>query len=382
MRANSRAWNWIETCPEENVPVPGGKAMDVFKLAFETVMMGLFVLPCLWVVIEITKPNLLTSSTTLRLAKRIPEDVRAHVIAFLLFPLAYLLGATLSPVACGFLNDTDMLGGLLPTEDKIQQQAYSNLKPYLQQPAVDAAATTQPAALRVEAPSPSGPGAVQQNFSPQNFMYEENAVAIHGAEDNGKLRWLHERMTMLQGATFTAFALMVLSGFAWCGRLRTRARRGTASHWELRRAAALLVSLAFLFVGANGMIRGNHQIASGDMPIAEFVFILLGSFGLFAAIHGSRSRVHHGVTAMVAGCFMLLCYSGYTSTGASYAQTVLETYEAYAAPQANAASQVSAAYHSNAAPQSNAALQSNAVPKASINRPAVAPNQLTSALSQ
>jgi hypothetical protein len=75
----------------------------------------------------------------------------------------------------------------------------------------------------------------------------------------------------------------------------------------------------------------RHQPDSGDMPIAELVFLAAGSFGFYVAVRGIRSRLHyHGLTFVVALCFTLLCYVGYTGTGASYDEQVLDTYRALA----------------------------------------------------
>lgn len=91
--------------------------MDVFKLAFETVIIGLFALPWLWVMIDLTRPNLVTGSNISRLMAPIPPEARLQAITLTLFPLAYLLGLVITPVASEFLNDPDMLGGYLPNEE-------------------------------------------------------------------------------------------------------------------------------------------------------------------------------------------------------------------------------------------------------------------------
>jgi hypothetical protein len=67
----------------------------------------------------------------------------------------------------------------------------------------------------------------------------------------------------------------------------------------------------------------------GEMPIAELVFLVLGGFGLYVAIFGTRSRLRvHGLMFVFALCFTALCYAGYGCTEKSYDQAVFNTYQA------------------------------------------------------
>ena len=102
--------------------------MDAFKLAFETVIVGLFALPWLWVMIDLVNPNFFNSSGIRRLIAFIPQELRASAIGLSLFSLVYLLGSMMTPVAREFLNDKDMLGGWLPTEEKIQAHNYKQIR--------------------------------------------------------------------------------------------------------------------------------------------------------------------------------------------------------------------------------------------------------------
>jgi hypothetical protein len=320
----------VKNCNQEKRPSLRRKAMDVFKLAFETVIVGLFALPCLLVMIDLTKPDLFSSSAVSHLKRIIPTELRPQAIALTLFPFAYLMGLVIAPVACEFLNDSDMLGGLLPNQDKIQALTYAQVDgPPL--PGADMSAKVKPANYPGEARSDAAYDAETfRKAVHKEFAHEESTLLLRGPDGSGRVNRLHERMTVLQGATFSAFVLMVLCGFAWCGRRTNKKGAGIASPWEqVRRSLAFVLSLGFIILAAKELLNDVHHPESGDMPVAELVFIGLGSFGLYIAICGTRSGLHfHGLTFAVAFFFALVCYGGYASTETSYDQEIFNTYQA------------------------------------------------------
>jgi hypothetical protein len=311
--------------------------MDVFKLAFETVIIGLFVLPWLWVMIDLTKPDLFTSSTISPLIASIPAEVRPHAMGLTLFPLAYLLGLVITPVASEFLNDPDMLGGVLPNEEKIQAVIYARVEPP-PIPGLDMPAKLEPANFRDEPRSEERYLAERRRKAVQReFSHEESTLLLRGPEGSGRINRLHERLTVLQGATFSAFALTMLCSFAWCGRSSkdTNAIGGPSLWRHVRRAVGLLLSLGLIAVAVKALVNGVHHPETGDMPVAELVFMLLGGFGSYVAISGTQSRLQfHGLTFVFALFFALLCYGGYVSTQTSYDLEIFNTYQAL--PPANA----------------------------------------------
>jgi hypothetical protein len=73
---------------------------------------------------------------------------------------------------------------------------------------------------------------------------------------------------------------------------------------------------------------------SGDIPVAELVFLVLSGFGLYVLIWGTRSRLQfHGPAFVFAFCFAVLCYAGYGSVATSYDQAVFNSYKSYLALQ-------------------------------------------------
>ncbi|HWY45988.1 MAG TPA: hypothetical protein VNX70_01305 [Bryobacteraceae bacterium] len=296
--------------------------MDAFKLAFETVIIGLFALPWLWVMIDLVNPDLFNSSGIKRVIACIPAELRSSAIGLALFSMVYLLGSMITPVAREFLNDKDMLGRLLPTEEKIQAANY------VQMGAQTTSNFVGPARIELV----HFPDAMASSDGATEFQHEESTLLLRGTDDCARLNRLHEQRTVLEGATFSAFALMALCGFAWCGRF---SKDPTVAGWKLflwqeaRRWAAFIVASAMILLAGWEISIDSHHLANGDMPIAELVLLLLGGFGLYILIWGSRSRLKfHGLTFVCASWFTMLCYTGYGCTERSYDQEVFYTYRA------------------------------------------------------
>jgi hypothetical protein len=125
---------------------------------------------------------------------------------------------------------------------------------------------------------------------------------------------------------------MVLCGFAWCGRFsKDPAMVGWKIFlWqEACRWTAFVVAASMALLAGWGLWTSSHYLATGNMPIAELVLLLLGSFGLYVLIWGARSRLKfHGLAFVFASCFAVLCYTGYGCTERSYDQEVYYTYRA------------------------------------------------------
>jgi hypothetical protein len=297
--------------------------MDVFKLAFETVIIGLFALPWLWVMIDLVNPDLFNYSAMSRLAAIIPDNLRPTIVGLALFSVTYLLGSILTPVASEFLNDRDMLGSVLPTEEKIEAATYRRLGA----PSIPGLVVPKVELVKFPVEERMFRRAVHHEF-----WHEESTLLLRGSDACRRLNRLHEQMTVLQGATFSAFALMVLCGFAWCGRCRKSPKEtgDWLSAWpRVRRWFAFALSTGLIVVSANELVKDLDKPELGDMPIAELVLLLLGSFGLYVAIRGTQSKQNfHGLGFVLAFCLTLLCYSGFGCSERSYDEAIFNTYQA------------------------------------------------------
>src|SRR5438128_53656 len=104
--------------------------MQAFKFAFETVMIGSLALPWLLLMIHLVSPDLFTSNRKNamgRFLSLVPIELRSPLIGIAAFTFAYLAGSAILPVAGEFLNDKELIGRVLPTEGRIQEQVYRSM---------------------------------------------------------------------------------------------------------------------------------------------------------------------------------------------------------------------------------------------------------------
>lgn len=300
--------------------------MDAFKLAFETLIVGLFALPWLWVMIDLVNPDLFHASGLARVMALIPAEMRAPVIGMTLFSLIYLLGSMTTPVAHEFLNDADMLGKWLPTEEAIQAWTY-------RQSGFSAPRLAKSGTETVSLPEEGARAVIRPDNAAihTEFQREESGLLLQGTDKCERINRLHEQLTVLRGATFSAFALMVLCGLAWCGRCTSNpeAIGREVPFWQcLRRFGAGLLSVAIIVVAKKQLLLDIHHPEQGDIPIAEILLFIFGGFGVYVAMRGTRSQFHfHGPTFLFGLCFTVLCYAGYGCLENSYDQAVFSTYQ-------------------------------------------------------
>jgi hypothetical protein len=321
--------------------------MEALKLAFETVIIGLFALPWLWVMIDLVNPGLFSSPGVRRLVAFIPAELRPPAIGLALFSVVYLLGSMITPVACEFLNDPDMLGQYLPTEEKIQVWAYAHMHA---PPRIPGLIVPEDVALATfRSPNPDSEEAKEaehlRSSIHDEFQHDESTLLLLGPNACERLNRLHEQLNVLRGATFSAFALSALCLFAWCGRGKNPSTAGgRLSFWrQVPRLAGLLLSVGTIVLAIWELCNDIHQPEAGDMPIAELVLLVLGGFGFYVLIWGGRSRLQfHGATFLFALCFSALCYAGYGCVATSYDQAVFNTYLALPATSTGHSSQASA----------------------------------------
>lgn len=298
--------------------------MDLLKLAFDTVIVGLFALPWLYVMIDLVNPDLFKSAAINHVVARIPKELLPTAIGLTLFALVYLVGSMITPVSREFLNDPDMMGRILPTEEDIRASNYP--------PQGDADGDRPlPARFKLVNGADSKADSDKTGKANAEFVREESKVLLR-AESSERLSRLHEQLTVLQGATFSAFAFTVLCGFGWCGHYSKKkiVIGGTVYlRQQLRCSVALVASSIFILFAGVSLVADAHTLESGDMPIAELVLLALGGFGLYIAVCGTRSRIKfHGLAFLFAFFFTLVCYTGYGCTEKSYDQDVFNTYQA------------------------------------------------------
>jgi len=304
--------------------------MEALKLAFETVIVGLFALPWLWVMIDLVNPGLFGSPALRRLGALVPSELRATAIGLALFSTVYLLGSMITPVACEFLDDPDMLGEFLPTQQRIQAWVYKEMEDRHQVPNLDAPDHVALVAFHDPRTKREWETAKDYRVRVDNqFQHDESTLLLQGPAASERLNRSHEQLTVLRGACFSAFALSALCFFAWCRRgKQSNTNGGCPTFWQhVRYWAGLLICSGTIIMAINGLRNDLSHTESGDIPIAELVFLVLSGFGLYVLIWGTRSRLQfHGPAFVFAFCFAALCYGGYGSVATSYDQAVFNSY--------------------------------------------------------
>jgi hypothetical protein len=150
--------------------------------------------------IDLVNPDLLTCARISHFIRLIPEEMRSPAIGITVFCLVYLMGSMITPLACQFLNDSDMLGKILPTEEKIQASTYENMGV----PAPTDQAV--PAKIRLVSLG-SSPGSGLSTGLNAPFLHDEGALLLRGS------RQLRETEPFARAT----------DGIAWCHFQRVRA---------------------------------------------------------------------------------------------------------------------------------------------------------------
>lgn len=297
--------------------------MDAFKLAFETVLVGAFALP--WLALMTVLLNRNIASSVRLVARIVPKPCVPAAVGVVAFSFAYLLGSAISPVAQQFLNDMDSIG--LPTQDRIQAAI------------VGTALRTGTENVKPASFGRNRQGTDQLLLAPGAIFHrQESTVLLTNGDASERLNRLHERLTVLSGATFSGFALLVLCVFASCSGWRSRAQAVEAeSRWRqrTRRWAAFAPCTAILVWGALNFIRDWHKHSVDDPPILEAVLLVLGGFGLWVTAHRTPAIPSlHGKILFVA-FLTLLCFGGYISTEPTYVHDVMDSYAAMKSARAS-----------------------------------------------
>jgi hypothetical protein len=263
--------------------------------------------------------------------------VRSTVLGVALFALADVLGSAISPVACEFLNDEDWIGHVLPTEKQTQVRAYFT-RMSLEERVRFVQVNSVPDCKGLPQKDDDRYLNVENKcWAPllEKFEMEESALQLKGTDSTEHLNRLHERLTVLRGATFSGFVLLLLIVFALCSGCRAKLKE--AKRTELIRRAgrqlagwgAFLPSLLIVWFALKYGSEDLMNAKVDDMPIMEAVLGLLGVFGVYLAARSIKPRAYINVwTCVFALFFTVLVYGGYAWTEVNYDQQVHQVYVA------------------------------------------------------
>jgi hypothetical protein len=290
--------------------------VDVFKFAFETAIVGILALPWLLILIYLISPRSLTDGheNGSALLSTLPESIRQPVTNVLLFAVVYVVGSAVSPLAKDALDDDDLalFGKKLPTEQRIRQEIYCEHNdewlPY------NAKWLPQEGNYRQTLCPPNRPDA-----STEIFRGQETAVLL-GAQSQ-RTRQLHEQITVLQGAVFSAMLCSLLCLLGW-----------GSTKWPRSIWAGIAPLLILTFAGVS-LYRHISESKKGfrfdDPPLMEFVLLLVGFVGAWTVLYPPKPR-RFGSWALAALLLGVVAYGGWWWAQVTYHEHVIHSFAAVA----------------------------------------------------
>jgi hypothetical protein len=251
--------------------------MDVFKLAFETTVVGLLTLGWLGVVTHLLFPDFRLDSVLQKLPDFVQKNLTAAGVGALI--LAYCLGSAILPIANQLVNDEhwplnesaircqvftkeelnlESIGetaiSALPKDKafsftELRPRHCSYWAPVFTEESIGIRRRVR-RFLRRWIGLPTSPGEDVTKYDPEKleeicrasestkcdefkarriltvFQQQETAVLSQPLDRTERLRQLHERIVVLRGTIFSLFVLLLICLFAYFARVD-----GGASHW-------------------------------------------------------------------------------------------------------------------------------------------------------
>jgi hypothetical protein len=347
--------------------------MDIFKLAFETTVVGL--LAFLW--IGLAAYLLFPAFVTALIREKIPAYSNQTLLGVIGFAGAYCLGSAILPIANQLVNDEHW-----PlTESAIRCQVFTRQEQLLENihynalpkdrglslatlrpihcsywaPVFAATQTSEvgeklieiakrvPLFLRLwvgvdEKPEEDDKTLAARCENAQTparncdefrqkrilalFQLEESAVLSQGSDKTEQLRQLHERIVVLRGAVFSGFALFFVCLCAYFA----RASGDIKAHW-MRTGCGILLALGFTVFA---LLNGYRDLKNGnifDIPVLESLLAVITIFGVFLVCRGLQNRQFQRKLYLLVGLFFLgLAYGGWMWSEIIYDQEVMSAF--------------------------------------------------------
>jgi hypothetical protein len=321
--------------------------MDVFKLAFETIVVGLLAFVWLGVGAYLFSPDFLGDL----LSRRIPAFAKDNqtFLSVAILTVAYCLGSAILPISNQLLNDEHWP---LP-ENAIRCQVFTQQQ--MQLKGIDYSAVPEHLSpddlspvhcsywaplferggiwhrigtfLRLWAPSPfkksdgaaSGDDAKKEKIL-SLFQLKESRL-LNQSPEGEQLKLLHERIVVLRGAVFSGFVLSLLSIFAYFARVF-----GNPTHW-IRTACGGLLAICFAAFALLNAWQDllNQQIF--DIPILEGLVFSIVSFGAILVIRGVKTPLFMKKRYLFTVIFFAaLAYGGWMSSEIIYDQQIVSSF--------------------------------------------------------
>lgn len=321
--------------------------MDVFKLAFETTIVGLLAFVWLGIAIDLAAPNLAARNL---FAEVIPKFLGENdkLLGVGLLVLAYIVGSAIVPISSQLLNDEhwplpeDAIRCQVSRDQeerlgKIAKLGFPENVPNLNNSIVgkcsfwDRFVTVEPSTgertltLRQIWTGLKTPATVEEIEMKKEiltvFQLQESAVMNQGADKAERFRQLHERIVVLRGAVFSGAALFLICFFGCIAPIEGHPSPRKRKLWGLLLTA---VSLGFCIYNA---VEDLKHPSIFDVPVMEGMMGALVLFGGSLVVRGVRARPYlKGKFVTVVGLFFLFAYGGWIWSEVIYDQQVISSY--------------------------------------------------------
>jgi hypothetical protein len=321
--------------------------MDVFKLAFETTIVGLLAFLWLGTAIDLLCPSFFT--------QKLPPFVRDNptLMGVGALSLAYCLGSAISPISGQLVNDEHWPLNLDAIrcwvsieEDRRMSDTRAAIKLLKEYESLNDLSHCHCSYWDIFFPPETAhqrtfkwPSWIQFNQERQAipedtnrekiltmFRLRESKLLSQGSDKTEVFRQLRERITVLRGAVFSGFILFLICLFGCITPVYHEPFQWRSTQWKRRLWRALLVVCLFLFALYNAVQDLKHPNIF-DMPVLEGVLGLVTLFGGVLVFYGVKPRPYLKVRfLLVVGCFFALAYGGWIWSEVIYDQQVINSY--------------------------------------------------------
>jgi hypothetical protein len=310
--------NICRICPQR---LKGGTAnMDVFKLAFETTIVGLLAFLWLGAAIYLLFPDLLANVTYSKVIAFAKDNQSLLGVGGL--TLAYCLGSAILPISSQLVNDEHWP---FP-EYKIRCQAVIAEQQSLERIGY----TALPTHLKLQDLQSGKCSAYSEGASLDDvnkteriltiFDQQERMILSQTSENTERLKQLRGRIVVLRGAVFSGCVLFLICLFAYMARVN-----GQSWHWKRTLWGILLAAFFAVYVLRNAY-KDFKAKNIFDIPVLEGVLGAVIIFGGFLMIRGVKNCLFQRERSLlVVALFAALAGVGWGASEIIYDQEVLSS---------------------------------------------------------
>jgi hypothetical protein len=359
----------------------GVRTMDVFKLAFETVIVGLLTFPWLGLATYLLFPDLVIDLVTRQIPALVKDNQASLGVAVL--TLAYCLGSAILPIGNQLVNDEHwpLNENAIRCQVFTQQETELELINYSAVPkglklenltpdhcsywapvfyptntekqtkvkrfrgiwrlgrlwightatseddesAPNKRKTTKELEAKCDKKVNEGEGRECDKFKAGKilrlFDQEETTVLNQNSDTTEQLRQLHERIVVLRGAVFSGFIVLLICLFAYFARVY-----GQPLHW-MRSVCGSLLALSF---GVFAMFNGINDLNPPhifDIPVLETLLLVNIIFGFLLVFRGVKTQLFRTKRCVLIAIFFTgLTYGGWMWSEIIYDQQVISSF--------------------------------------------------------